>query len=135
MNAGKANVRLTEWDKDKTCRLGTRYQFWLKLSERPEPDWQHCFRETCDRMDSQQAFRADLMIPLMERDQSYARVLGDPREFESLLYPRLREALRRANEMFDDQREEERRRGLHTTAKRAEDERIIADLKTRFRLD
>ena len=135
MSAGKANVRMTEWDKDKTCRLGTRYQFWLKLSERPDLDWQHCFRETCDRMDSQQAFRADLMIPLSERDQSYARVLGDPREFEGVLYPRLKEAIRRANELFDDQREEDRRRGLQMTNKRAEDERVIAELKTRFRVD
>jgi hypothetical protein len=36
MNVGKANVRMTEWDKEKTCRLGSRYQFWLKLSERPD---------------------------------------------------------------------------------------------------
>jgi hypothetical protein len=86
-------------------------------------------------MDTQQPFRADLMIPLVEREQSYARVLGDPREFEGLLYPRLREAVRRANEMFDDQQEEERHRGLHMTAKRAEDERVIAELKTRFRVD
>jgi len=135
MNGGKANVRMTEWDKDKTCRLGTRYQFWLKLSERPDPDWQHCFREICDRMDSQQAFRADLMVPLIERDQSYARVLGDPREFEGLLYPRLKEAVRRANEMFDEEKEAERRRGLQMGARRAEDERIIAELKTRFRMD
>ena len=35
MSTGKANMRMTEWDKNKTCRLGTRYQFWLKLSERP----------------------------------------------------------------------------------------------------
>ena len=75
------------------------------------------------------------MIPLIEREQSYARVLGDPREFEGLLYPRLREAVRRANEMFDEHKEEEKRRGLQVTAKRAEDERIIAELKTRFRVD
>ncbi|MGA9450562.1 MAG: hypothetical protein WBW41_04360 [Verrucomicrobiia bacterium] len=135
MNAGKANVRMTEWDKDKTCRLGTRYQFWLKLSERPDPDWQHCFREICDRMATQQPFWADLMIPLTEREQSYARVLGDPREFEGVLYPRLREALRRANEMFDEQKEEERRKGLQLAAKRAEDGRIIAELKTKFQVD
>jgi hypothetical protein len=135
MNTGKINVRLTEWDKDKTCRMGTGYQFWLKLSERPDPDWRHCFQETCYQMDKQRPFRADLMIPLVERDQSYARVLGDPREFESLLYPRLREAVGRANEMFDQKKGEEKRRGLQMTAKRAEDERIIVELKTRFRVD
>jgi hypothetical protein len=134
MNAGKVNIRLTEWDKDKTCRLGTGYQFWLKLSERPDPDWQYCFRETCDQTNTQQPFRADLMIPFIERDQSYARVLGDPREFERLLYPRLKEVVGRANEMFD-QKGEEKRRGLQMTAKRAEDERIIAELKKRFRMD
>ena len=135
MNAGKANVRMTEWDKDKTCRLGTRYQFWLKLSARPAPDWQHCFRETCYQMDKQQPFRADLMIPLMERDPCYARVLGDPREFESLLYPQLKEAISRANEMFDEQKEEERRKSMQIAAKRAEDGRVIAELKTKFRLE
>ena len=134
MNGGKANVRMTEWDKDKTCRLGTRYQFWLKLSKRPDADWQHCFREVCDRMDDQQSFRADLMVPFIESDPSYARVLGDPREFEGLLYPRLKEAIRRANEMFDEEKEWERRRGLQLAARRAEDERIIAELKTKFRV-
>jgi len=135
MNGGKANVRMTEWDKDKTCRLGTRYQFWLKLSERPDPDWQHCFREICDRMATQQPFWADLMVPFIERDPSYARVLGDPREFEGVLYPRLKEAIRRANEMFDEEKEGERRRALQIGAKRAEDERIIAELKTKFRME
>ena len=135
MNARRANVRLTEWDTDKTCRLGTGYQFWLKLSERPDLDWQHCFRETCEQMDMQQPFRADLMIPVIERDQSYARVLGDPREFENRLYPRLKEAVRRANERFDDHKEEERNKGSQMTDKRAEDERIIAELKARFRMD
>ena len=134
MNAGKANIRLTEWDKDKTCRFGTGYQFWLKLSERPDLDWQQCFRETCDQMNTQQPVRADLMIPFIERDQSYARVLGDPREFESLLYPRLKETLRQTNEMFD-RKGEEKRRVLQMTAKRAEDERVIAELKKRFRID
>ena len=134
MNDKKANVRLTEWDKDKTCRFGIRYQFWLKLSERPDLDWQQCFRETCDRMNTQQAFRADLMIPFIERDQSYARVLGDPCDFESLLYPRLKEAVRQANELFD-QKEEEKHMSLQMTAKQAEDERIIAELKKRFRVD
>jgi len=62
-------------------------------------------------------------------------VLGDPREFESRLYPRLREAVRRANEMFDDHKEEERNKGSQMTDKRAEDERIIAELKARFRMD
>jgi len=71
----------------------------------------------------------------MERDQCYARVLGDPREFEGLLYPQLREAISRANEMFDEQKEEERRKGLQVAAKRAEDGRIIAELKTKFRMD
>ena len=134
MNAGKANLRLTEWDTDKTCRLGTGYQFWLKLSERPDLDWQHCFRETCEQMEMQQPFRADLMIPFIERDQSYARVLGDPCDFESLLYPRLKEAVRQANELFD-QKEEEKHMSLQMTAKQAEDERIIAELKKRFRVD
>jgi hypothetical protein len=135
MNGGKANVRITEWDKDKTCRLGWRYQFWLKLSERPEPDWQHCFRQVCDLMATQQQLWADLMVPFIEGDPSYARVLGDPREFEGVLYPRLKEAVRRANEMFDAEKEGERRRSLQQSAKRAEDERVIAELKTRFRLD
>jgi hypothetical protein len=135
MNAGKANIRLTEWDKDKTCRLGTGYQFWLKLSERPDTDWQHCFQEICDWMDSQQPFRADVMVPYVESDPSYARVLGDPREFEKLLYPRLKEAVRRANELFDEKKAEEQRRGLQLAARRAEDERIIAELKTRFKAD
>jgi hypothetical protein len=135
MNAGKASLRLTEWDKDKTCRLGTGYQFWLKLSERPDADWQHCFREICDRMDAQQPFRADLMIPYVESDPCYARVLGNPREFESRLFPRLKEAVRLTNELFDEHKEEEKHRGLQTTTKRAEDEQILAELKMRFRMD
>ena len=135
MNTGKANVRMTEWDKDKTCRLGTRYQFWLKLSERPDPDWQHCFREVCDQMAMRGPFWADLMVPYIERDQCYARVLGDPREFESVLYPRLKEAVQRANKMFDVQKEEEMRRSQQLAAKRAEDGRVIAQLKTTFKMD
>ena len=61
-------------------------------------------------MATQRPFWADLMVPFIERDPSYARVLGDPREFEGVLYPRLKEAIRRANEMFDEEKEAERRR-------------------------
>jgi hypothetical protein len=86
-------------------------------------------------MEAQQSFRADLMVPLIERDQSYVWVLGDPRQFEGLLYPRLKEAVKRANEMFDDEKELERRKGLQKNAKRMEDERVLAELKKRFKMD
>ena len=135
MTDGKANVRLIEWDTDKTRLLGSRYQFWLKLSERPDGNWQQCFQEVCDQMDAQQTFRADVMMPYVESDPAYVRVLCDPRDFEKLLYPRLKEAVRRANELFNKKKAEEQRRDSEKAAKRADDERVIAELKTRFRMD
>lgn len=134
MNNEKASFRLTEWDKEKTGRMGTGYRFWLKLSRRPDTDWQHFFRAACEELAGKHPFKADLAVPFIEGGPCYARVVGDPREFEDVLFPQLKQAVERANELFNEQQEQAELKDSQKAVKRTEDEQVIEDLKKRFKV-
>lgn len=123
-------IQPVEWVKEKTSRTAEGYQFYLTISDVPDPMWIDVFEQESKAL----RINAYIHIPLdFEHDKFYAVVTGNPSSFETYLYPKLKEAMQLANDRYNQEVEEHSQRRNQRQTNQAQEDRALAELKNKFK--